>query len=51
MMLRFKVALLLVTLPAWLVPALLVVGWKEAGRDLFRDLPEAFRFIIRGERA
>jgi hypothetical protein len=46
--LRWVTGLLALTLPIWLVPYLLVVGWREAGRDLVADFPKAMRWAVLG---
>jgi hypothetical protein len=43
-------ALLLLTLPVWFLPALLWVGWKEAGRDVMRDVIPGLRWAILGRK-
>lgn len=46
---RWQVAALLITLPVWVIPALLYVGWKEAGRENFADIPFAIRYVFTGK--
>ena len=37
---RWQVTLLLLTLPIWFLPAMVYVGWMEAGRDIItKDVP------------
>jgi len=46
---RWLVGAFILTLPFWFIPALIWIGWREAGRDLFRELPAAIRWTIRGK--
>lgn len=47
---RWQTALMVFTTPVWIVPALLWIGWREAGRDYFTDeLPKAFLWIFKGQ--
>lgn len=46
---RWQVALFLLTCPIWLLPVLIYVGWKEAGRDFIKDLPKGARYAFLGE--
>lgn len=47
---RWKTALLLLSLPVWFLPALIYVGWKEAGRYTWQDLPDAFMWAVFGKK-
>lgn len=47
---RWQTALMVFTTPLWLPFALLYIGWQEAGRDYFKELPMAFRWIFKGQR-
>lgn len=47
---RLHVLALLVTLPLWVLPGLLWVGWDKAGRELFKDLPDAVRWVLFGKK-
>lgn len=46
---RWQVALLLITLPIWFVPALIYVGWVEDGRRVItEDIPRGVRYVLTG---
>jgi len=45
---RWQVALFLLTLPVWFVPACAWVGYREAGRSTLKELPRALRYLTRG---
>jgi hypothetical protein len=45
---RWQVALLLASCPIWLIPALIYIGWVEAGRGFFAEFPMAIRYILKG---
>lgn len=47
---RWKTVALLLTMPVWFLPALVWVGWKEAGRYTWKDLPDAFRWGFLGRK-
>lgn len=46
---RWVVAIAFVTMPIWIVPALLWVGWMEAGRDLVKQIGPGLRWIFLGK--
>jgi hypothetical protein len=47
---RCELALLIVTLPLWFIPVCIWAGFNEAGRDMLREVPEAFRLAFLGKR-
>lgn len=46
---RYQVALLYLTMPIWFIPALLYIGWDEAGRQTIKDIPMGLRYTLTGK--
>jgi hypothetical protein len=48
---RWQVTFLLLTLPIWFIPAMIYVGWVEAGRDIItKDFPVGIRWMLFGKK-
>lgn len=47
---RWQVALLVLTMPVWFLPAILYVGWCEAGKEVVSDIPRAVYYLATGKR-
>lgn len=46
---RWQAVALTFTLPIWIIPALLWVGWQEAGREVFREIYQNWRWLLTGK--
>lgn len=46
---RWQVAFLIFTMPIWLLPAMVWLGWKEGGKDTVKEVPRALRYIFTGQ--
>lgn len=42
---RIEMAALLLTLPLWFIPFLIVAGWRSEGRDVIADIPVVWRHL------
>ena len=47
---RWQVALLLLTMPLWIIPGLLYVGWMETGRNLIYDIRIGVPWVLFGKK-
>lgn len=46
---RWLVALMLLTMPVWFIPAMIYIGWMEEGREYIAEIPKAIRYAFLGE--
>lgn len=47
---RWQTALLLLTLPIWFLPTCCWLGYRRDGRRTLRDVPDAIRWALLGQR-
>lgn len=45
---RLYTAAILAIFPVAFPIGLLVIGWREVGRDTITSIPDAFRFVLKG---